>query len=720
MEYKEQYFMYKDLVETGYQTIKTKDINRSNIDNYFYGLITIAKDYIETPEIRRMMIQFIFEDKVDVELSLFDSVFNIMMWYMPIGVGAKIYSVLLFFPENITRKEIKKYIDNTFVDKYRTIVPFITLNQTIDDAIGKFRDLRVFQPYLANSLCLEDTIDLMNSSKEFNDSVHFDITGIGLEDIKDRGMDMTNKQISIIKNSDHCLRDAFRTGEGVNAKQYREVAVNIGTKPDGQGGIFATPIQHSFMNGGLQTAEELCIESSGGRIAQILSKTNVGTSGELARRMELNNQDTYLHDDPSYICDTQNFEEILIDSETKLKMFDLRYYRTNPNGVDKLLSAKRDGHLIGQKLYFRSPMTCASAAKGKGVCYKCYGELAYVNREINIGQIASESLSSRYTQTLLSAKHLLESKIIKLNWPECFYDTFAVNFNTISLKPNGIYKDWKLIIDEDIKTEEELDDVQYNNYINSFIVRDNNGNETRIHTSESDNLYFEPGFYEFATNSKNVGVDITEDSIELDMVQLLKFDVLFIMELRNNELSKTMNNIKKLMDNKSVMACYDRNSILEAFINTNIAGNITLNSVHFEILLMNQIRASDDDLDMPDWSRKNEPYKMIPLSKALSNNRSITVRLEASNISKALLNPTNDMVHKPSISDLYFMEQPQEFLNKEMISDEYVPINDVEENIIEPISFEDKSIVVGREVNKKRISKSQAMKDGNHDAGFYS
>ena len=720
MEYKEQYFMYKDIVETGYQTIKTKDINRSNIDNYFYGLINIAKDYIETPEIRRMMIQFIFEDKVDVELSLFDSVFNIMMWYMPIGVGAKIYSVLLFFPENITRKEIKKYIDNTFVDKYRTIVPFITLNQTIDDAIGKFRDLRVFQPYLANSLCLEDTIDLMNSSKEFNDSVHFDITGIGLEDIKDRGMDMTNKQISIIKNSDHCLRDAFRTGEGVNAKQYREVAVNIGTKPDGQGGIFATPIQHSFMNGGLQTAEELCIESSGGRIAQILSKTNVGTSGELARRMELNNQDTYLHDDPSYICDTQNFEEILIDSETKLKMFDLRYYRTNPNGVDKLLSAKRDGHLIGQKLYFRSPMTCASAAKGKGVCYKCYGELAYVNREINIGQIASESLSSRYTQTLLSAKHLLESKIIKLNWPECFYDTFAVNFNTISLKPNGIYKDWKLIIDEDIKTEEELDDVQYNNYINSFIVRDNNGNETRIHTSESDNLYFEPGFYEFATNSKNVGVDITEDSIELDMVQLLKFDVLFIMELRNNELSKTMNNIKKLMDNKSVMACYDRNSILEAFINTNIAGNITLNSVHFEILLMNQIRASDDDLDMPDWSRKNEPYKMIPLSKALSNNRSITVRLEASNISKALLNPTNDMVHKPSISDLYFMEQPQEFLNKEMISDEYVPINDVEENIIEPISFEDKSIVVGREVNKKRISKSQAMKDGNHDAGFYS
>lgn len=373
-------------------------------------------------------------------------------------------------------------------------------------------------------------------------------------------------------------------------------------------------------------------------------------------------------------------------------MFDLRFYRTNPNGVDKLLEAKRDKHLIGQKLYFRSPMTCASAAKGKGVCYQCYGNLAYVNREVNIGQIASESLSSRYTQTLLSAKHLLESKIIKMKWPDNFYSMFAVNFNTISLKPNGIYKDWKLIIDEDIKTEEELDDVQYNYYINSFLVRDNNGNETRIHTSDSDNLYFESSVYDFVTNSKNTGVDVNEDTIEVDMVQLLQFDVLFIMELRNNELSKTMNNIKKLIDNKSVMAEYDRHSILESFINTNIAGGITLNSVHFEILLMNQIRSIDDDLDMPDWSRRNEPYKMIPLSKALSNNRSITVRLEASNISKALLNPNNDDVYRASISDLYFMEQPQEFLNKDMISDEYKPINDKEENIICPITFRDQKL----------------------------
>ena len=706
MEYKPQYFMYKDLVEFGYQIIKTKDINKINIEDYFYGLINIAKDAIETDFVKSMMIKFIFTDKVEIELSLFDSVFNLMMWELVVSIDAQIKSVHLFFPENITKKEIKEYIDNIFIDKCRTKVSLIEMSQTIDKCIGKFRDLRPFQPYLANSLCLEDTIDLMNSSKDFYDSVHFDITGISLEDIKDQGMDATNTQINIIKNSDHCLRDSFRTGEGINAKQYREVAVNIGTKPDGLGSIFPTPIKQSFMNGGLQTAEEFCIESSIGRIAQIMSKNNVGTSGEFARKLELNNQDTILNPDPDYICDTVNFEEVYIDSENKLNSFDLRYYRTNPLGVDKLLEAKRDKNLIGQKLYFRSPMTCASAAKGHGICYKCYGDLAYVNKEVNVGQIAAEGLSSIYTQTLLSAKHLLESKVIKMNWPSEFYEIFNITFNTIAIQSNKIVRGWKLIIDEEIKSEEELDEALYNYYITGFKVRTNTGEEYNIHTSESDNIYLMPEVYDFITNSKNKDVDIIEDNIEIDMEALKSFDALFIVEMRNNELSKTMNNIKKLIDSKSVIAEYDRNSILEKFINTNMAGGIKLNSVHFEVLLMNQIRDGEDDLEAPDWSKHSPSYRIMPLSKALSNNRSIAVRLESSNIAKALLDPNNDKLNKPSISDLYYMEQPQEFLSNEIISDDYKPRNDKEINIKEPIKFANPKIRVGRAPAKNSFKKN--------------
>lgn len=696
MTFKPQYYFYEELCKTGNQIIKTSDINHDNIDLYFNGLINIMKDGIESDEVQKMMVHIIFVDNIDVDLSIFDFIYNLMMWQLCTGVGEQIKSIHLVFFEDITKRKIKEYIDNIFVDRYRKYLEFINMNQIIDDVIGKFRELRTFQMYLCNTLNFKDTIDLMNKYPEFNETIHFDTTGIPLEDVKDRGMDAANKQIKYIKNSDHCLRDAFRTGEGISPKQYKEVAVNIGSKPDGQGSVFPHPINHSFMNGGLQTPEELCIESSVGRVAQILQKTNVGESGAFARNLELNNQDTFLNPDPNYVCDTQNFEEVLIENETKLNMYDLRYYRDNPRGVDKLCEAKKCKDLIGRKLYFRSPMTCASAARGHGICYKCYGDLAYTNREINIGQIAAEALSAIYTQILLSAKHLLESLVVKLQWSEKFYEIFDITFNTIGLKPNMIYRGMKLIIDQEIMEEEEIDDVTYNYYINSFIVSDSNGNEFKIHTSESDNIYFVPEFYEYVEklNSK------TEENerIELDMVDILDkdFPALFIMAVKNNELSRTMDKIKKIIDNKSEIEKYDKNSILRAFIDTNINGNIKLNAVHFEVLLMNQIRAADDELELPDWTVPNQKYQILTLTKSLSDNRSITVRLESNKIPKALQNPQNRYINKPAMSDLFFMEKPQEYLSEEFVSDEYQPENDVESNIKHPITFKDPTIKVGR------------------------
>lgn len=716
MVYQEQYYYpYKDLCETGKQTIYTKDIRNDNINRHFYSIINILKDGIETDEVQSMMITIIFEDDVDVELSIFDYLYNLMFWQLRTSINKPITSLYLFFFEDITKKAIKSYIDNTFVDPYRKQIPFITTNQTIDAPMGKFRDLRQFQLYLANTLNLEDSLELMNKYPEFNDTVHFDVDDIPLEDVKDKGMEATNKQIEFIKNSDHCLRDSFRTGEAISPKQYKEVAVNIGSKPDGLGSVFPHPIKHSFMNGGLQTPEEITVESSVGRQAQNLQKNNVGRSGAFARLLELNNQDTFLHKDPNYICNSKNFEEVVIENETILKMFDLRYYRENPNGIERLLEARKDKHLIGKKLYFRSPMCCDSAAKGHGVCYRCYGDLAYANQEVNIGQIAAEGLSSIYTQILLSAKHLLESSIIKMEWNPEFYDMFKINFNTIGLKSDFIFRGYKLMIDEDVKSEEAIDEINYNYYINAFTIITPEGEKIRMHTLDTDNIYFVPEFFDIYSarldqilrDAEDNNIDNPDTTIVFDVVDLMSLDALFIIEIKNNELSRTMDQIKKLINNKTIISKYDRNSILEAFIKTNISGGISLNSVHFEILLMNQIRAADDMLDMPDWSLPNASYQILALSTALSENRSITVALESSNVKSTLLNPRNGRITKPSISDLYFMEQPQEYLDDDIISDDYKPESDIEENITEPITFENKKIRVGRKVKKRKPTKTE-------------
>ena len=701
--YQPQYYPYQELCETGRQLVFTKDLNQSNIDLHFNAIINILKDGIEQSSVQQMMPHIVFEDKIDIDLSIFDYVINLMMWQLRTGINEPIYSVHLVFFEDITKRNIKEYIDNSFVDKYRKKIPFMQMNQLIDNVIGRFRELRPFQMYLANTLNLEDTIELMKKYPEFNETVHFDVTGIPLEDVKDAGMEATYKQIKYIKNSDHCLRDSFRTGEAISPKQYKEVAVNIGSKPDGQGSVFPHPIPHSFMNGGLQSPEEIYIESSVGRVAQILQKTNVGESGAFARNLELNNQDTYLHKDSNYVCDTVNFEEVTIDSAIKLQMYDLRYYRENPKGVDKLLNAKKDKHLIGRKLYFKSPMTCASAARGQGICYKCYGDLAYANQEVNIGQIAAEGLSSIYTQILLSAKHLLESLVVKMVWVKEFYDIFSLAFNTFGVREDKVFRGWKLIIDEELKTEDDLDNMAYSYYINSFVVRQPDGTSVRIHTSESDNIYFSQEFLDYIISLKPKGEsleDLDDTPMEFDMVKLVDFPYLFIMEIRNNELSRTMDQIKKLIDNKSIIQLHDRNTILEEFIRTNINGGIKLNAVHFEVLLMNQIRYVDDELLKPHWDVPNEPYQILTLTKSLSNNPSITVRLESNKIQQALRNPQNRFIKQPSITDLFFMEQPQEYLDPDIISDEYKPKSDVENNIVQPITFDNPKIRVGRKIKK--------------------
>lgn len=705
MKHLPQYFMYEDLCATGTQVVKTKDIKPDTIDDYFYGIINILKDGIETEEVQSMMIHVVFEDNVELDLTIFDFLLNLMFWTLNTSVGEKIVSMHLIFPDDITKGYIANYINTMFIKKYRKEVPFIVLNQTIDSVIGKFRDLRPFQVYLANTLNLEDTVELMNKYPEFNETIHFDVHDIPLADVKDAGLRAANIQIEYIKNSDHCLRDSFRTGEAISPKQYKEVAVNIGSKPDGQGGVFPHPIYHSFMNGGLQTPEEITIESSVGRIAQILQKGNVGESGAFARKLELNNQDTYLHPDPFYVCDTQNFEEIVVADREMFHTLDLQYYRDNPRGIDKFIDAddaELEKQLIGKKIYLRSPMKCASAARGEGICYRCYGDLAWTNQEVNIGQIAAEGLSSIYTQILLSAKHLLESAVIELEWSEGFSDTFQVTFNTFALKENKSYQGWKMILNEDIEMQEEFDDISYNYYINNFIVERPDGVQYAIHTSEADNIYIVPEFMDYINMWMSLN-DTDDDRIVIDMKELEGFAQLFIMEVRNNELSNTMNRIEKLINNKSVIQKYDINTILEEFIKTNIHGGIKLNAVHFQVLLMNQIRAYDDDIELPEWRNPNANYQILALNKSLSNNRSVTKRLQSDKISKALISPQNRILQQPAMIDLFYMEQPQEYLNNEaaIISDEYKPKSDVDNVVEEPIIFDNPKIRVGREVKKR-------------------
>ena len=137
------------------------------------------------------------------------------------------------------------------------------------------------------------------------------------------------------------------------------------------------------------------IDSGTSRVAQIISKKEVGDSGGFSRILGLNNIGTYLHKDPTYDCHTNNFVEIVVSNKEVLRRLKDRYYRIHPHGQEFLIH-KDDTFLIGNKIYLRSPITCASKAMGEGVCYKCYGNLAFTNVDVSIGRIATELITSSY------------------------------------------------------------------------------------------------------------------------------------------------------------------------------------------------------------------------------------------------------------------------------------------------------------------------------------
>lgn len=674
----QNYGPFESLVRNGYQEVNTSDINIDNYSGYFNGLLNIMRDGIEQEDVQALKIGFILADGNFVRFTLTDAWFNLIFWTFPIYIGEPVTVKHLVDTRAITKKYIKDYF-NMLIKDHTIDIDFITLNNLIDETIYKLKFIDEFAMYLANTVNFRDTLDLMEKYPEFNASIHADLSGVPIEDVKSVGMDYTYTQIKYIKENDHCLRDSFVSSEAISPKQFKEVSVNIGTKPDGRGGVFPYIINNSFMNGGVSDPESYVIDSSVGRTAQVLQKMNVGTSGAFARLLETNNLDTFFNTDQNYVCDTKNLIEVFIKDASWLSMYDKRYYRFDPDGPTYLLDKDRDDHLIGRTLYFRSPITCASYARGHGICRKCYGDLYFINRDINPGKIAAELLSSVYTQMLLSAKHLLESSVIEMKWNPEFYDLFDVELNMISVTENIDTTGMFMILDSSKFDSSEDDDddtsdMMYAEYTPSFDIVYPDGNRVSFHTAEEDNIYLTQDLNKLLKSKKAK----EEDGVYIVSLDHLKnIPVVFTVKIQNKELQRTLERSKHIIDREKDTSSFTKDEIVKEFITANADGGINVSAVHLEVLLSNQMRDPDDILSFPKWHIRNAPYKILTLGSSLNNSPSITTTLEFQRIGKTLVSPLSSKKRKASVFDLYFMEKPQEYMvNRDsMVSDEFT-IND--------------------------------------------
>ena len=681
------YGIYNSLITDGIANVDTSIFTSMEIiDSHFMAITNLFRDGIELDSIQASKVRVTFVNGPTVNLSIMDYWFNLIFWGLPAAVGDPITVRFLFFEEAITKKSIKKYIDFNFIDIHRTDYDDIRLNNIIDQSIHKFMYIDNFSFFLMNTSNNEDTIELMEKSKAAYDAIHCDLSEVPTEEIKNAGTVQTDILINeMIKSKTHWARPYFMSGEGINRKQFREFLVNIGTVPDGEGSIFPYPLNGNYANGACHKINYYIIDAAKARTSQELAKMNVGRAGDFARKEGLNNMDTKLHPDPKYICDTKNFIPLTILNGKMLSVLKHRYYRLYPNGIEFYMGANptvSHADLIGKTIYLRSPITCASGARGEGICYRCYGNLAHTNNGLNVGKFAAEELSSQLTQRLLSAKHLLESAVQKTEWVGPFDSYFDIDFGMITVAKDFNEKKYKLEINKDeIEQDEEYDQDEYNDYILSFSVIDPVGNANPIHTVDSENIYITPALLEMI-NRKKADVD---GNIYFDFAEIRDME-LFKVSVTNNGLALTLDRIKALLNKKSEVESFKTiQDWLSAVLTTVSDGGLTMDSVHLEVLLSNQVVRPESNLLKCQWEYPNEPYRMITLNEALKDNPSVAISLMYEKVKEQLRNPITFQKTKPSSIDLFYMVQPQNYMNEEFSESNVIPDNN--EGLIKPFTM---------------------------------
>ena len=697
------YYIYSDfLLKNEKPKVYVPDITLNNIDDHTVGIMNILKDGIGSEYVNNMRINISWENNINCDLTIVDYWFNLFMWSMLLKTNTPIRPKHIFYDDNLLRKHIKKYIDKFIITINNEINTGIhDLNEYIATAVWNYSYTEYFAFYLANTINNEDDIDLMNASKEFYDALHLHLYGkVPIEEVKDEGMKYAYQAIDIIKNSknligyEHGLTNSFRSGEATNPRQYKETSIHIGTKPDGSGGAHPYIIDTNFKTGGVNTPASYFIESSAARLAQIYSKNNVGETGDFARLLGLNNTDTILNKDPNFRCMSQHFIKFEIKSEEHLKRIKHRCYRFNPNGIDYYID-QYDKSLIGKTIYMHSPMTCSSNSSGHGICIKCYGNLYYINRNINVGKIAAENMSAPLTQKLLSAKHLLETVISSLNWNSEFNDWFEVDINNIRLSDSldeFDIKKWTMVINpEDVQLVNEEEDTvnfddeeqeyesfgRYNEYILSFTLKSPDGNEIEFTTEEQSELYL--------SNELNAIIrkkaSNTDGKVNIPLSTLIG-SPLFYIKIENDEISKTMNSIINIINKASVTEVLSKDEIVQNIVDLCIYGDLDIDAIHLEVILSNQMRDAHDPLSKPNWNMSNAEYKMLTLDHALTNNPSVIVSLLYKDLHKVLYNPLTFNKHAPSFFDLFFCEQPQVYMNDDLYIEKNELIKDLEGKVL--------------------------------------
>ena len=422
-----------------------------------------------------------------------------------------------------------------------------------------------------------------------------------------------------------------------NVAQFKEFAVHISHKPDLYGNTLPFTHQTNIIMGTKDPRAHV-IDAYGGRKAEII-KLYVSDAGALERSLCMMSSIRYV--DTDYECDSQHFRERVITSADVLDKLDGRVYTLDPKSDEYYILDPEDLSLIGEKIYLKTPITCTHPRRHEGViCSACYGKLmANLNCDLHVGKLAALNSSDDMEQTLLSAKHALNTNtqnvVFDAAFDEYFYMSncrimFSQNILDASVDVPGSLDNLYLEFNPaTMKKHQDGEGRQFDRSITEIIIY-NAMDDTKTVIKEESGLeiYLSPDFVEqFYLPATAHSDDKKEVRISIgDIVDSGKsiIEEVFEYEHPNQELAEAVLTLEGILTKNSRINAFDTfNECLDTLNPLFVKGGIHIPELQCEMIIANMIFTPD--FHRVDWTEKNPEYVFCTIDKSIQHSESALV-----------------------------------------------------------------------------------------------
>lgn len=544
--------------------------------------------------------------------------------------------------EGMTNHGFNKHMQ-VLLDRFYTIERKLQINDILARIVEDMNYLTLlFNKYRGLTIDVFSIAQLANRNEEFDKIIHtkVDEENYSMQENEQYIEKQYKKMVDLVTSdgNDMCFTPFLKCGEGLNGKQLKQYAVNIGSKPTINGTVHPKSINCNLLTG-LEVPSNYLVDAMGSRKAVIINSTEVKDSGYMARRLTLATINTIL-DKSVETCNSVNFLKIDLteksekEAENILKRLQLRFAKVNDKDVEITKDNYKD--FIGQVIYLYSPITCACKT---GVCKKCYGKLSELNDDIHIGKLGVDILSSQLTQILLSSKHLLDTKSEKIEWNEDLLKILKVNGNIIiPSKEFTEEMNVQLLIDvEDIDLEDYVHNNRKDNTVfitKLTIVAD--GKKTAIDLPKE--LFPSSELIDYL-NECNIEDD--DDVYVVNLHELPSDQPLFYFTIENSELSAHLYRLQELIERKDHLGFNTIELLMEEINSVIFKSKLRITSVHIENLIRELIKDVNTKF-RPDFSKviTDNDYEIYTLDNSILYSDSLVVGLAFEKVAKQLVDPT--------------------------------------------------------------------------------